>query len=42
MHHSTFRLSYEPWEQPMQRVLTAAGADAERVVVRAVGGQWAM
>jgi L-ascorbate metabolism protein UlaG (beta-lactamase superfamily) len=42
MHHSTFRLSYEPVGEPMKRMLAAAGDDAGRVVVREVGGQWAM
>ena len=41
MHHSTFRLSFEPVTEPIQRMLAAAGRDAERVVVREVGGQWA-
>ena len=40
MHHSTFRLSYEPDAEPMQRMLTAAGGDAARVCVREVGGMW--
>ena len=42
MHWATFRLSYEPWEEPIERLMTAAGADAGRVVVRQVGGQWGM
>lgn len=42
IHHSTFRLSYEPAGEPMERMLAAAGNDAARVVVREVGGQWAM
>jgi L-ascorbate metabolism protein UlaG (beta-lactamase superfamily) len=41
MHHSTFRLSYEPTAEPMERMLAAAGRDAARVAVRGVGGQWA-
>ena len=41
MHHSTFRLSHEPVGEPIERMLTAAGRDAGRVVVREVGGQWA-
>jgi L-ascorbate metabolism protein UlaG (beta-lactamase superfamily) len=40
MHHSTFRLSHEPTAEPLERVLTAAGGNAGRVVVREVGGQW--
>lgn len=38
MHHSTFRLSYEPMDEPMQRLLDAAGRDAERIVIREPGG----
>lgn len=40
MHHSTFRLSHEPREEPMERFMTAAGEHAHRVVVHEVGGQW--
>jgi L-ascorbate metabolism protein UlaG (beta-lactamase superfamily) len=40
IHHSTFRLSHEPPGEPMERLLEVAGRDAERVVVRAVGGSW--
>jgi L-ascorbate metabolism protein UlaG (beta-lactamase superfamily) len=42
MHHSTFRLSYEPMEEPMERLLSAAGKDDQRVIVREVGDQWAV
>lgn len=42
VHHSTFKLSYEPWWEPMERLLAAAGGEAGRVVARAVGGQWAV
>jgi L-ascorbate metabolism protein UlaG (beta-lactamase superfamily) len=40
MHHSTFKLSFEPVAEPMERMLAVAGRDAERVVCREVGGQW--
>ena len=40
MHHSTFRLSYEPVGEPIERMLAVAGKDEARVVVREVGGQW--
>jgi L-ascorbate metabolism protein UlaG (beta-lactamase superfamily) len=40
MHHSTFKLSFEPVNEPMERMLAAAGPDADRIVVREVGGQW--
>ena len=42
MHHSTFRLSHEPTAEPMERMLTVAGNDADRVVAREIGGQWAL
>ena len=41
MHHSTFRLSYEPTADPIRRLLAAA-ADPARIVVREVGQQWAI
>jgi hypothetical protein len=41
MHHSTFRLGQEPRHEPMERLLTVAGRDAERVVAREIGGMWA-
>ena len=40
MHHSTFRLSREPSGEAIRRLLVAAGDEAERVVVRQLGGQW--
>jgi L-ascorbate metabolism protein UlaG (beta-lactamase superfamily) len=40
MHHSTFRLSHEPTREPIERLMTAAGKDAARVVMTQVGGQW--
>ncbi len=40
VHHGTFRLSYEPMDEPMKRLLAAAGADADRVVAREIGAQW--
>jgi L-ascorbate metabolism protein UlaG (beta-lactamase superfamily) len=40
MHHSTFRLSFEPVNEPIERMLAAAGRDADRIVVREIGGQW--
>ena len=42
IHHSTFRLSHEPTGEPIQRMLTAAGRDADRIVAREVGHQWAL
>jgi L-ascorbate metabolism protein UlaG (beta-lactamase superfamily) len=40
MHHSTFRLGHEPAGEPMERLLAAAGRDAERIIVREIGGAW--
>lgn len=40
MHHSTFRLSYEPTAEPIQRLMRAAGEQGDRIVVREVGGLW--
>jgi L-ascorbate metabolism protein UlaG (beta-lactamase superfamily) len=41
MHHSTFRLSQEPVNEPIERILAAAGNDADRVIVRQIGACWA-
>jgi L-ascorbate metabolism protein UlaG (beta-lactamase superfamily) len=40
IHHSTFRLSHEPMEEPIQRILTAAGPQAQRIAARRVGDTW--
>lgn len=37
MHHSTFRLSFEPDGEPMERLLTAAGREPNRIVARHIG-----
>jgi L-ascorbate metabolism protein UlaG (beta-lactamase superfamily) len=42
MHHSTFRLSYEPMEEPIERLLAAAGKDQQRVIAREVGDSWSL
>jgi L-ascorbate metabolism protein UlaG (beta-lactamase superfamily) len=42
IHHSTFRLSREPIDEPLQRLLAVAGDEAWRVVVREVGETWEM
>jgi L-ascorbate metabolism protein UlaG (beta-lactamase superfamily) len=42
MHHSTFRLSYEPRHEPMERLLTVAGADHQRIIIRDIGMSWAI
>ena len=40
MHHSTFKLSHEPVTEPLERLLTAAGRDEQRIVAREIGGTW--
>ncbi len=40
MHHTTFRLSREPMDEPLRRLLNAAGAEADRIVIRNVGDLW--
>jgi L-ascorbate metabolism protein UlaG (beta-lactamase superfamily) len=40
MHHSTFVLSDEPIEEPLQRLLRAAGSDVHRVVGTELGQAW--
>lgn len=40
MHHSTFILSDEHPEEPMQRLLKAAGSESFRVICRKVGEVW--
>jgi L-ascorbate metabolism protein UlaG (beta-lactamase superfamily) len=42
MHHSTFKLSDEPTEEPMLRLLAAAGNEAERIVARDLGRLWTL
>jgi L-ascorbate metabolism protein UlaG (beta-lactamase superfamily) len=42
MHHSTFRLSHEPMAEPIERMLSAAGGDDGRIVIREIGGHWAL
>jgi L-ascorbate metabolism protein UlaG (beta-lactamase superfamily) len=40
IHHSTFRLSREPMDEPVRRLLAAAGAEYDRVVLTEVGATW--
>jgi L-ascorbate metabolism protein UlaG (beta-lactamase superfamily) len=42
VHHSTFRLSREPIEEPIQRFLAAAGSERWRVVGTEVGASWSL
>jgi L-ascorbate metabolism protein UlaG (beta-lactamase superfamily) len=42
VHHSTFRLSREPIEEPLERLRAAAGAEAWRIVAPEVGSTWSL
>ena len=42
VHHSTFRLSREPIDEPIRRFLAVAGKERWRVVVTEVGETWSM
>lgn len=42
VHHSTFRLSREPVDEPIERFLQAAGPERWRVVGTEVGVTWAL
>jgi len=42
VHHSTFRLSREPPDEPIRRFLTAAGPERDRIVATEVGSTWSM
>jgi len=40
IHHSTFKLSYEPIGEPMERMIAAAGVNAHRLVCKHIGQEW--
>jgi L-ascorbate metabolism protein UlaG (beta-lactamase superfamily) len=40
VHHQTFRLSREPYLEPVERLLAAAGPHPDRVVLRQIGQEW--
>jgi L-ascorbate metabolism protein UlaG (beta-lactamase superfamily) len=40
VHHQTFRLSREPYLEPIHRTLEAAGRDQWRVAVQRIGQEW--
>ena len=42
VHHSTFRLSREPVDEPLRRLAAAAGEERWRVVATEVGASWPM
>ena len=42
IHWGTFRLSKEPMDEPMRRLLAAAGPAANRVAIRQIGVPWTL
>jgi L-ascorbate metabolism protein UlaG (beta-lactamase superfamily) len=40
VHHRTFKLSNEPYEEPIERLLAASGSSEERIAVREIGGEF--
>jgi L-ascorbate metabolism protein UlaG (beta-lactamase superfamily) len=42
IHHSTFRLSREPVDEPMRRLFAVAGPARRRVVISEVGQTWSL
>jgi L-ascorbate metabolism protein UlaG (beta-lactamase superfamily) len=42
VHHSTFRLSREPIEEPLERLLAATGEERWRVVAGEIGATWSL
>ncbi|HYY94299.1 MAG TPA: MBL fold metallo-hydrolase [Pyrinomonadaceae bacterium] len=42
MHHSTFRLSREPVDEPRRRILAAAGRERWRVALTEIGETWTL
>jgi L-ascorbate metabolism protein UlaG (beta-lactamase superfamily) len=42
IHWGTFRLGREPVDEPMNRLLAAAGAESNRIVLREIGGTWTL
>jgi L-ascorbate metabolism protein UlaG (beta-lactamase superfamily) len=40
IHWGTFKLSNEPMDEPMNRLVAAAGDQAARIVLRHIGGTW--
>jgi L-ascorbate metabolism protein UlaG (beta-lactamase superfamily) len=42
VHWGTFKLSNEPMEEPLQRLIAAAGVEQGRIVLRQIGGTWTL
>jgi L-ascorbate metabolism protein UlaG (beta-lactamase superfamily) len=42
MHYGTFRLSHEPMDEPIRRLIAAAGDQAGRIATREIGDVWSI
>jgi hypothetical protein len=42
IHWGTFRLGREPVDEPMRRLVAAAGPASDRIVMRTIGEAWTM
>jgi L-ascorbate metabolism protein UlaG (beta-lactamase superfamily) len=42
IHWGTFRLGKEPLDEPMSRLIAAAGPESDRIVLREIGGTWTL
>jgi len=42
LHWGTFRLSKEPMDEPMRRLVAAAGGESNRIVLRKIGLTWTL
>jgi L-ascorbate metabolism protein UlaG (beta-lactamase superfamily) len=42
IHWGTFRLSKEPMDEPMRRLLAAAGERSNEIVIRQIGASWTL
>lgn len=40
IHHQTFKLSSEPFKEPIERLLTALGASSHRAALQEIGGEF--
>ena len=42
VHHQTFKLSREPYLEPIERLLAATGKDDHRVTLQRIGQEWSL
>lgn len=42
IHWGTFKLSREPMDEPLSRLIAAAGSESNRIVLREIGGTWTL